>query len=273
MTVRNTGANTITLDANAAFETPGGTDVALAAGQSIEVVSDGTLWRLTLMLATSGGVSDGDKGDVTVSASGTAWAVDTGVVTLGELGTGTLAELNTVVTDANLVPDARTLTVAGTSNEITSSAGAQDLSTNRTWTLSLPASLDLGGKAVEIPNSGTLPASCTVGQMYMDTDATSGQRFYLCQATDTWAVQGDGGGAGISDGDKGDITVSSSGTAWALDADVVTYAKLQDVSATDRLLGRDTPARGMSKRLRLPTPKPCSRLPVRTSPMRAGAAP
>ena len=34
---------------------------------------------------------------------------------------------------------ATTLTVAGTTNQITSSAGAQDLSANRTWTLSLPS--------------------------------------------------------------------------------------------------------------------------------------
>lgn len=36
------------------------------------------------------------------------------------------------------VPTGTTITVAGTANQITSSAGAQDLSTNRTWTLSLP---------------------------------------------------------------------------------------------------------------------------------------
>lgn len=37
------------------------------------------------------------------------------------------------------VDETLTLTVAGTANQITSSAGAQDLSTNRTWTLSLPS--------------------------------------------------------------------------------------------------------------------------------------
>lgn len=34
---------------------------------------------------------------------------------------------------------ATTITVAGTANQLTSSAGAQDLSSNRTWTLSLPS--------------------------------------------------------------------------------------------------------------------------------------
>jgi hypothetical protein len=43
---------------------------------------------------------------------------------------------------------------------------------------------------------------------------------------------------GVSDGDKGDITVSTSGTVWTVDNDAITYAKMQNVSADSRLLGR-----------------------------------
>jgi len=50
-------------------------------------------------------------------------------------------------------------------------------------------------------------------------------------------------GAGLADGDKGDITVSSGGTVWTIDNDVVTFAKIQNI-ATDRLLGRDTAGTG-----------------------------
>jgi hypothetical protein len=46
------------------------------------------------------------------------------------------------------------------------------------------------------------------------------------------------------DGDKGDITVSGTGATWTIDNDVVTYAKMQNVSATDRLLGRQTAGAG-----------------------------
>lgn len=54
-----------------------------------------------------------------------------------------------------------------------------------------------------------------------------------------WAAAG-----GVSDGDKGDISVSSSGAVWTIDNDVVTYAKMQNVSATSRILGRKTAAAG-----------------------------
>jgi hypothetical protein len=49
---------------------------------------------------------------------------------------------------------------------------------------------------------------------------------------------------GISDGDKGDITVSGGGATFTIDNDAVTYAKMQNVSATSRILGRKTAAAG-----------------------------
>lgn len=62
--------------------------------------------------------------------------------------------------------------------------------------------------------------------------------------TDTTLNASGGGGGDLSDGDYGDITVSGTATVFTIDNDVVTYAKMQNVSATDRVLGRSTAGAG-----------------------------
>lgn len=109
------------------------------------------------MGAPNSTVADGDKGDITVSSNGTAWAIDTSAVTNGML------------------------------------AGAIALS--------------------KLSTSGT--------------------------ANSTTYLRGDGAwtafSASISDGDKGSITVSSSGTVWTIDSSAVTNAMLAGSIALSKL--------------------------------------
>jgi hypothetical protein len=44
------------------------------------------------------------------------------------------------------------------------------------------------GIATSVDNSTTLPATCTAGDVYVDTNATSGLRFYYCDSADTWVA-------------------------------------------------------------------------------------
>lgn len=90
--------------------------------------------------------------------------------------------------------------------------------------------------------SGSDPSASdlVLGELAVRTD--SGKIFLK---KDNGSVAEVSGGGGIDDGDKGDITVSNSGDTWTIDNDAVTYAKIQNVSATDRLLGRDSSGAGV----------------------------
>lgn len=68
-------------------------------------------------------------------------------------------------------------------------------------------------------------------------------------------LQSDGDGttswlafSGLSDGDKGDITVSGTGSTWTIDNDAVTFDKIQDIN-TSRILGRTTASSGSTEEL------------------------
>jgi hypothetical protein len=72
-------------------------------------------------------------------------------------------------------------------------------------------------------------------------DPTAGTMWVL-KTGDVVAQIGSGSG-GVTDGDKGDITVSGGGLIWTIDAGVVTYAKMQNVTDA-RLLGRSAGSAG-----------------------------
>jgi hypothetical protein len=146
----------------------------------------------------TGGVTDGDKGDISVSSSGTTWTID-----------------NTVVTNAKLA-NVATATFKGRTTAGTGSP--EDLTGTQATALLDTFTSTLKGLA---PSSG-------------------GGTSNFLRADGTWAVPP---GSGLTDGDKGDITVSASGATWTIDNTVVTNAKLANV-ATATFKGRTTAGTG-----------------------------
>jgi hypothetical protein len=82
------------------------------------------------------------------------------------------------------------------------------------------------------------------GRFRAEADSLTANRTYdLPNASGTLALTSQIP-AGVTDGDKGDITVSASGATWTIDNTAVSYAKIQNVSATDKLLGRSSSGSG-----------------------------
>lgn len=167
--------------------------------------------------------------DVNASAAIAASKLDSSLIVSTEIDT--YGELNTIVADVTLTHNG----LIDTFSELNTIVADKSL-VNTADAATITADYDFGGGTLQIPNSTTLPASCEVGDSYMDTDATSGQRFYLCESANTWALQGDGGGGGGSP-TLADIATNSTNTAeqtfQAVTASDIIFEK---TDGTDQLL-------------------------------------
>ena len=92
----------------------------LAAGAGITITDGGAGGNVTI--ASSGGVTDGDKGDVTVSSSGTVWTIDNDVVSNAKLANVSTATLKGRVSAGSGDPEDLTGTQATTLLDVFTSA-------------------------------------------------------------------------------------------------------------------------------------------------------
>lgn len=196
----------------------------LVAGTNITLAYNDVANTLTINAAGSSGVADGDKGDIIVSAGGTSWVIDSAVVTDAKISNraafsvfGRSANSTGVGADITAGTDGHVLRRSGTTlgfGQLATAAFA-----NNTIPLAAIANITAQSVLVNATGSAAAPTALTLGASQLVGRGSTGNVAVITLGTNL-SMTGTtlNASGGVSDGDKGDITVSGSGATWTVDA-------------------------------------------------------
>ncbi|MBK9723349.1 MAG: hypothetical protein IPO78_17435 [Saprospiraceae bacterium] len=150
-------------------------------------------------------IGDRDNGDITTSGSGLTWTIDNGTISTAKLA-------DSSVTTVKLISNA-----VGTTALASSAVTTLKIASNAVDGTKIAMGSDAQGDILYYDGTDYVRLAPGTSGHYLKTQGAA--------ANPVWAAV-----AGISDGDKGDITVSSSGTVWTVDNLAITNAKINDVA-------------------------------------------
>lgn len=198
----------------------------------------GQFWIPIVSGGGGGGIADGDKGDILVSGGGSVWLVDQNAVTFPKM-----QDINT----GKLI--GRSIAGVGDPMEILVAGGLEFTGTNLqrsalTGDVTAPAGSNVTTIATNSLVFGKLqqiPTDTLVGR---DTAGVGDMEIISLNATLSFTGAGSIQRAALT----GDVTASAGSNATTISPNAVSFSKLQQI-ATDRLIGRDTPATGNAEEI------------------------
>lgn len=146
---------------------------------------------------SAGGVTDGDKGEITVSGSGATWAIDNGVVTTAKMGGDVTAAGVALLNDADAAAQRSTL---GLGTAATSATGDFDAAGTASGAVSTHAALTSGVHGITafgadlVDSTDAAAARTALGVSPSPTGTPDGTKYL--RDDNTW--QAVSGGSGLT---------------------------------------------------------------------------